>query len=129
MTTTISNTTECICCKGLVPIGLALCDWCWGRCVFGEAHKEQGTNVYQHKPQHTFSVVDDGTMDTVLQCNDCQQSLRYNFQGMDIFDDMDERDPYEAFVEWCMDEAARTHDCDKGYLAKHDAQIVEFDAR
>ena len=106
MTTTIRDTTTCICCKGLVPIGLALCDWCWGRCTFGEAHKQQ----------HQFSVVDDGTLDTVLQCNDCQQPLRYNFQGSETegygdFGIEQARDAYTQFVEWCMDDASRTHDC------------------
>lgn len=50
-----------------------------------------------------FTVVDDGTLDTVLMCQECGQEVRYTYA-----------EPPEAWYEWedwCLDDAKETHEC------------------
>lgn len=58
----------------------------------------------EHRPR--FELTDDGTLDTVLLCNQCGEQLRYTFGGVD------EDGPYEAFVEWCKEDAEEVHECE-----------------
>lgn len=56
-----------------------------------------------------FAVVDDGTMDTVVQCGACGAEVRYTHQpGPD--GDCDET--YEEFVAWALADARDSHECD-----------------
>lgn len=66
-----------------------------------------------------FSLGDDGTLDTVIVCDDCSQEFRYNAQSMPehytsckagVNDDA----PctcYETFVAWAKEDASESHDC------------------
>ena len=55
----------------------------------------------------SFSLGDDGTLDTLIVCNDCNAELRYNFDGDD---DMPEY-AYGEFVKWAKNDATETHIC------------------
>lgn len=50
----------------------------------------------------TAELIDDGTLDTVIQVN--EKTYRYNFDGGD-FDDGDNVQTYDDFVEWCLKDA------------------------
>ena len=55
----------------------------------------------------TFSLGDDGTLDTVIVCDDCGQEMRYNFDGG--HDDCTpiangDCDCYGQFVDWAIEE-------------------------
>ena len=50
-----------------------------------------------------FKLVDDGTLDTVLQCEDCGEELRFN-----PTDDIGEDDR----IPFCLDLATSTHECE-----------------
>lgn len=54
----------------------------------------------------TFSLTDDGTLDTVLRCADCGQELRYNFDG-------ESGQTYDDFVEWALTDADEDHECEE----------------
>ncbi len=63
----------------------------------------------------TFTLGDDGTMDTVLFCNDCGREERYNFDSTHN-DDCNpiangDCDCYGRFVDWATQDAADTHEC------------------
>ena len=47
-------------------------------------------------------LVDDGTLDTVLQCDICNTQMRYNFDGEETL---------QAFVAWAIDDAHDVHVC------------------
>lgn len=57
----------------------------------------------------TFYLVDDGTMDTVVQCSECGECERFNFGSGDYDDDY----TYDEFVEDCIDNAQETHECNE----------------
>ncbi len=59
---------------------------------------------------HTFSLADDGTMDTVISCDDCGAELRYNFDPGP--DEADGEEAYDAFVAWCIEDAESEHECE-----------------
>ena len=57
-------------------------------------------------------LVDDGTLDTVLECDVCTERMRYNFAATDPRD----VDPYEdvsyaGFVDWAAEDARFSHNC------------------
>ena len=52
-----------------------------------------------------FTLLDDGTMDTVIQCDECGVELRYTYSG-------DGLETYDAFIEWCFEDAASEHECE-----------------
>jgi len=56
---------------------------------------------------------DDGTMDTVLVCDECGQEIRYNFDpsGPDTIDDIQQ--DYDAFVDWAIEDATESHECEQ----------------
>jgi hypothetical protein len=66
-----------------------------------------------------ITLTDDGTLDTVVRCDDCGEEFRYNFDIEDHAEDCtaktDDSAPpctcYDAFVEWCIIDAANAHDC------------------
>lgn len=49
---------------------------------------------------------DDGTLDTVLQCSECGEELRYNYSAGE--DD----GTYGDFVAWAKEDAAEQHEND-----------------
>lgn len=51
-----------------------------------------------------FTLIDDGTLDTVLVCNVCGHELRY--AGND--NDAESR---EQWIDYCFVDAVETHDC------------------
>lgn len=52
-----------------------------------------------------FRLVDDGTLDTVLECEECGGQERFTFAAYDgPFD-------YDQFVEWARGEAEQYHEC------------------
>lgn len=51
-----------------------------------------------------FRLVDDGTLDTVLQCEDCGEELRFNPP-----EDIGESDR----IPYCLDLATSTHECEE----------------
>ena len=72
-------------------------------------------DVRKEGTMHTFSLVDDGTMDTVIACDDCGQEMRYNFDG-DHGEDCTpiangDCDCYGRFVDWAIEESADCHYC------------------
>jgi len=48
---------------------------------------------------------DDGTLDTVLTCNECNEELRYMFDG-------ESGESYEEFVKWAIEDAEIAHECE-----------------
>ena len=49
-------------------------------------------------------LADDGTMDTVIRCSDCDAEYRYNYLSVE-----DTEESYENFVERCLDDASNVH--------------------
>ena len=58
----------------------------------------------------SFYLVDDGTMDTVVECNHCGEQARYNYDGGDVSEDEGPHS-YDAFVEWAEEDAEAEHEC------------------
>jgi len=61
-----------------------------------------------------ISLMDDGTLDTVLACDRCGQEFRYNYSA--YCDDGRESDTsdefaYDRFVDWAIADASDDHDC------------------
>lgn len=82
----------------------------------------------------SFSLTDDGTMDTVVRCDECGEEVRFNYDSSaypeeDYSADVDAimaDDPsltraqaedilnerrYDAFIDECCEEAAEDHEC------------------
>jgi hypothetical protein len=59
-----------------------------------------------------FYLTDDGTMDTVVKCENCGQELRYNYDGETGDSEIEAN--YDVFVSWALDDADFEHgDCEK----------------
>ncbi len=61
-----------------------------------------------------FYIVDDGTLDTVLECSKCQSELRYNPDPpLDDHDTHcgDSCECQDARIEWAFEDAKDTHEC------------------
>ena len=66
-----------------------------------------------------FYLTDDGTMDTVVCCENCGQEERYNYDGgafADEDDDIDDETAYDEFIAYALEDAEDTHECDKENL-------------
>jgi hypothetical protein len=46
-------------------------------------------------------LADDGTLDTVIECDACAAQFRYNYDA--------ENGEYDSFVDWALDDASGTH--------------------
>lgn len=60
-------------------------------------------------------LTDDGTTDTVIECDKCGAQMRYNFDltSAEAFDaKSDGQDTYDAFVDECIEDFNDTHDCE-----------------
>lgn len=61
-------------------------------------------------------LIDDGTLDTVVECIMCHERARYNFSGSDWDDGrtfvhgVDEA--YEQFVTWALVDFCESHTCE-----------------
>lgn len=53
--------------------------------------------------ERSFSLVDDGTLDTVIMCDDCHAVYRYNFAD-------EAEEDYQSFVMWAMSNMDE-HEC------------------
>ena len=61
----------------------------------------------------TFSLGDDGTMDTVVFCDVCGQEERYSFDGCKACDDgHDGAECYNKFIRWAQADANELHECE-----------------
>ena len=49
---------------------------------------------------------DDGTLDTVYECTECGQEIRYTFDGTS-------GQTYDEFLEWSAQDAADEHECEE----------------
>lgn len=62
-----------------------------------------------------FSLVDDGTFDTVIRCNLCGEEQRYNYDpsapGADE-SELSGEEAYQAFIDDCMADAEMDHECE-----------------
>lgn len=57
-----------------------------------------------------FTLGDDGTLDTVIVCDQCGEEMRFNFEPDS---DPDSDYTYDDFVEWCKLECDDFHVCPK----------------
>lgn len=59
----------------------------------------------------TFSLGDDGTLDTVLVCDDCGREMRHNFDGsIELSPEAIEAE-YQAWITDILAEAEAEHEC------------------
>lgn len=63
-----------------------------------------------------FQLVDDGTLDTVLECDNCRETTRYTFDGCgDGCEGNNDGSPacecYARFVDWALEDAPTHHEC------------------
>ena len=60
-----------------------------------------------------FYLVDDGTLDTVVECSECLTQLRYTFNSCEgeCGHDHCDCDCYEQFANWAFEDAKDTHEC------------------
>ncbi len=56
---------------------------------------------------------DDGTMDTVVSCSECNEETRYNFDGVGS---------YQEFVKWALGDFDETHECDDNHTEAADGK-------
>jgi len=60
-----------------------------------------------------ITLIDDGTLDTILKCTDCGEEFRFNFSPEDdvLLIKTGDQSPYDQFVEECKQEVIDEHDC------------------
>lgn len=60
-------------------------------------------------------LIDDGTLDTVLRCTECDEEFRYNFDPiLEMEEEDNPDDAYDAFIDWAIKDATDEHECDDG---------------
>ncbi len=59
-----------------------------------------------------IKLSDDGTLDTVLVCDECNEHFRYTYDAESFAEISDDEEAHDAFVEWALEDAASDHDCD-----------------
>lgn len=70
-----------------------------------------GRSSHEVKTRPTFTLSDDGTMDTVVECSECGAEVRFTFaSGPDELGEGPEA--YDAFVADCIENAASDHVCE-----------------
>lgn len=73
-----------------------------------------------------FTLIDDGTKDTVLVCEECNEEQRYNWHQIaeDIsimladeedYTDLRRFEEYDNYVDAIIKDANSEHECDRGY--------------
>lgn len=66
-----------------------------------------------------FSLHDDGTMDTLLVCDECGQTYRFTYPGGSY--------PYDVYVQDTIEELEEEHECKSPYYIAvyfHDPDIL-----
>ena len=61
-----------------------------------------------------FYLTDDGTMDTVVRCENCGQELRYNYASGPFADEdyyTDDETAYDEFIAYALYDAELEHSC------------------
>ncbi len=58
-----------------------------------------------------FTLIDDGTLDTVLECSGCGREERFTFAGFNDGMGADAPYTYDEFVSWAQEQAASDHEC------------------
>ena len=58
-----------------------------------------------------IQLTDDGTLDTVLRCSRCGETMRYNYDGGLDVTSADALRGYREFVKWAKSDAADGHEC------------------
>lgn len=63
----------------------------------------------------TFRLGDDGTMDTVVVCEECGEEMRYNYDPLprESDDARTDEQAYDDFVEWALEDAESEHECEE----------------
>ena len=59
----------------------------------------------------SFSLGDDGTLDTVIVCDHCGAELRYTYDRDGALEACLEAESYDDFVKWAIGDAPETHLC------------------
>ena len=75
--------------------------------VFGMSGSKKGHAMIR--------LSDDGTMDTVLKCDECGEEMRYNFDthNEDCTDESGACGCYDEFVDWAIEDAEYEHECEQ----------------
>jgi hypothetical protein len=65
-------------------------------------------------PDTRIHLIDDGSLDTVLACQDCGEEARFNFGPGDhtCIDGSNECDCYADFLDWCWEDFHGEHECE-----------------
>lgn len=58
----------------------------------------------------TFSLIDDGTLDTVIRCNKCGEWIRYDSEYLETYDGSEREN-------WALSVVEDDHQCDPTTLA------------
>lgn len=62
----------------------------------------------------SFTLQDDGTLDTIISCDDCGAEMRFTFAASDweLAPGETNDDAYTAFVEECISDCESDHECE-----------------
>ena len=94
-----------------------LCNHCEAVRINGIRCHEKGCP----NSSENINLISDGTMDTVFQCGNCGEEIRYTF------DPSDETEEYDDFVFWALRDAQDTHECPEDENEYLDDEIEYFD--
>lgn len=56
----------------------------------------------------SFRLGDDGTLDTIVVCEDCGTELRYSYA---LSEQCDDNESYDDFIKWAIADAEEEHSC------------------
>lgn len=78
-----------------------------------------------------IKLTDDGTLDTVLRCDECGEEFRYNYDpASDGYPAEDAaKDAYDDFIDGCIEDATAEHVCDTDDDSPQDDDITTEDHR
>ncbi len=62
-----------------------------------------------------MTLSDDGTMDTVVLCDNCGQEYRYTYLGSPDTASEEWDSAYEDFVNWALSDAGKRHESEPPY--------------
>lgn len=64
-----------------------------------------------------FSLIDDGTLDTVVKCDGCGEEVRFTYANgpeevdLDADEGQTDQEKYDAYVIGCLEDAEQDHVC------------------
>ena len=76
------------------------------------------------KEEIMFKLSDDGTLDTVVTCEDCGEEVRYTYMPEDLPIGQPV-ETYEEFIEWCLKDAAEDHECDRSWCDSDQEEVSD----